>query len=243
MLRKIRRRRSEELALKEEDLIRHYPRLWHMAEDGSWDSIRKHGLLSTSALLDLYKYNGKARHALESARRPESVLISADELPHAVVRDQKPMTAPALEKCLTDGTTPEQWFETLNSRVFFWLSRERLRGLLNARAYRSRPQTVLTLDTASLVDANRDRIRLSPINSGATIYNPAPRGLDTFSTVSDFQFDERRKTRTLDNAVVELTVLGGVPDIPDHAIAVHSIHSGKKTELWRRPGTDPDDGP
>jgi len=102
---------------------------------------------------------------------------------------------------------------------------------------------VLTLDTASLVNANRDRVRLSPINSGATIYNPAPRGPDTFSTVSNFQFDERRKTRALDSAVVELTVLGGVSDITDHAIAVHSIHGGKKTELWRRLLTDPDDGP
>jgi hypothetical protein len=61
--------------------------------------------------------------------------------------------------------------------------------------------------------------------------------------VSGFRFDERRKTRTLDNAVVELTVLGGVSDITDHAITVHSIHGGKKTELWRRPGTDLDDGP
>lgn len=229
--------------MKEVDLIRHYPRLWHMAEDGSWDSIRKHGLLSTSALLDLYGYDGKARYALESARRPESVLISADGLPHAVVRDQKPMTASALEKCLPNGTAPEQWFETLNARVFFWLSRKRLRKLLNARAYRARPQTVLTLDTASLVDANRDRVRLSPINSGATIYNPAPRGPETFCTVSDFRFDERRKTRTLDNAVVELTVFECVPDITDHAIAVHSIHGGNKTELWRRPGMDPNDGP
>ena len=229
--------------MKEEVLIREYPRLWHMAEDGSWDSIRKHGLLSTSALLDLYGYNGNARHALESARRPESVLISADGLPHAVVRDQKPMTASALGKCLTDGVTPEKWFETLNARVFFWLSRKRLGDLLGARAYRSRPQTVLTLETASLVDANRDRIRLSPINSGATIYDPAPRGPDTFCTVSDFPFEERRKTRTLDNAVVELTVLGGVPDITRHVISVHSIHGGKKIELWRRPGTVPDDGP
>jgi hypothetical protein len=229
--------------LKEETLIREYPRLWHMAEDGSWGSIRKHGLLSTGSLLDLYGYKGNARHALESARRPESVLISTDGLPHAVVRDQKPMTASALEKCLTDDVTPEQWFETLNARVFFWLSRRRLRKLLNARAYRARPQTVLTLDTASLVDANRDRIRLSPINSGATIYNPAPRGPNTFCTVSDFQFEERRKSRTLDNALVELTVLGGVSDITDHAIAVHSIHGGKMTEFWRRPGTDPEDGP
>lgn len=229
--------------MKEEDLLRNYPRLWHMAEDGSWDSIQKHGLLSTTSLLDLYKYKEAPRYALESARRPDSVLVSAGGLPHAVVRDQKPMTASALEKCLTDGTTPEEWFETLNARVFFWLSRERLRGLLNARAYRGRPQTVLTLDTASVVAANRDRVRLSPINSGATIYNPAPRGLNTFLPVPEYPFEEWRKKRPLQNSVVELTVLDGVPDITDHALAVHSVHNGKLTELWRRRGADPDEGP
>lgn len=229
--------------MKEEDLLRQYPRLWHMAEDGSWDSIRKHGLLSTTSLLDLYKYTGKARHDLESARRPESALIAVDGMPHAVVRDQKPMTASALEKCLTDGTTPEQWFETLNARVFFWLSRDRLRGLLGARAYRGRPQTVLTLDTKGLVEANRDRIRLSPINSGATIYRPAPRGVDTFLPIADYPFDQWRKKRRASNAVVELTVLDGVQDITDHAIAVHSVHNGQQTELWRKKGTAADDGP
>lgn len=229
--------------MKEEDLIHHYPRLWHMAEDGSWDSIRKHGLLSTTALLDLYGYEGEARHVLESARRPDSVLISAAGLPHATVRDQKPMTASALEKCLMDGTTPKEWFETLNSRVFFWLSKKRLRKLLGARAYRDRPQTVLTLDTKSLVEANRDRIMLSPINSGATIYNPAPRGLDTFLTIVDYPFTEWRRKRVLDNTIVELTVLRGVPDIVDHVVAVHSVHKGRQTELWRRPGTGSEDGP
>src|SRR4029077_20238876 len=120
------------------------------------------GLLSTTALLDLYELGGEERRKLESERRPESVKISRDGLAEAVGRDQKPMTRSALEKCLTDGTTPEEWFETLNARVFFWLSKDRLQGLLDARAYRGRPQTVLTLDTRSLVEANRDRIRLSP---------------------------------------------------------------------------------
>ncbi len=228
--------------MTEEELIRLYPRLWHMAEDKSWPSIRKHGLLSTSSLLDLYGYDGEARAKLESARRPESVLIAADGLPHAVVRDQKPMTAAALKKCLTDGTTPERWFETLNERVFFWLSKERLHTLLGARAYRGRPQTVLTLDTASLVAANRDKVRLSPINSGATIYNPTPRGQNTFLPIEDYPFEERRKTRQLQNAVVELTVLGGVSDIEEYAISVHSVDGGNQTELWRRKGSDPEDG-
>ncbi|MGJ4933848.1 DUF7002 family protein [Bradyrhizobium sp. HKCCYLRH3083] len=231
--------------MKEEDLLRNYPRLYHMAEDASWESIVEHGLLSTTELLDLYEFEGEERRKLESERRPESVKISREGLPAAVVRDQKPMTRSALEKCLKDGTTPEEWFEALNARVFFWLSRDRLQGLLGARAYRDKPQTVITLNTASLVGVHRDIIALSPINSGATIYNPVPRGRSTFMPIADFPFDDRRKIKkkALKDAVVELTVLGGVPDIERHALAVHRVCKGVKTELWRRKGADPSEGP
>ena len=231
--------------MKEEDLLKNYPRLYHMAEDASWESVVEHGLLSTTELLDLYEFAGEERRKLESERRPESVKISRKGLPAAVVRDQKPMTRSALEKCLTDGTTPEEWFETLNARVFFWLSKDRLQGLLGARAYRDKPQTVVTLDTASLVGAHRDIITLSPINSGATIYKPVPRGRSTFMSIADFPFDERRKAKkkALKDAVVELTVVGGVPDIEEHALAAHRVFKGVKTELWRREGSDPSEGP
>lgn len=231
--------------MTEEELLENYPRLYHMAEDASWESVARHGLLSTTALLDLYELGGEERRKLESERRPESVKISRDGLPVAVVRDQKPMTRSALEKCLTDGTTPEEWFETLNARVFFWLSRDRLQGLLGARAYRGKPQTVITLDTKSLVVAHRDAITLSPINSGATIYNPVPRGRSTFKPIADFPFDERRKKlkKPIKDAVVELTVMGGVPDIEAHALAAHRVFKGEKKVLWRRKGSDPGEGP
>jgi hypothetical protein len=233
------------LAVKEEDLLKNYPRLYHMAEDASWESVVEHGLLSTTGLLDLYEFEGEKRRKLESERRPESVRISRKGLPAAVVRDQKPMTRSALEKCLTDGTTPEEWFETLNARVFFWLSKDRLQGLLGARAYRDKPQTVITLDTASLVGAHRDTITLSPINSGATIYKPVPRGRSTFMSIADFPFDDRRKVKkkALKDAVVELTVMGSVPDIEVHALAAHRVFKGVKTKLWRREGSDPSEGP
>lgn len=214
-----------------------------MAEDGSFNSIRKHGLLSTTALLDLYGLKGKQRHALESQHRPESVAIKKEGFPDVIVRDQKPMRESALEKCLTGGLTTEEWYNILNDRAFFWLSRERLRGLLGARAYRKRPQTVLTVDTASLLKAHRERIELSPLNSGATLYVPLLRGRETFQAIADYPFDERRKTRAIDMSVVELVVRGGVPDIADHLIAAHRVHDGKQTELWRKPGTDADDGP
>ena len=229
--------------MTEEELVRHFPRLWHMAEDGSFESIKEHGLLSTSALLDRYGVAGHERVALESRWRPQSVTISKDGLPNAIVRDQKPMTESALQKCLAADVTPEQWFEILNDRAFFWLSRDRLRGLLGARAYRGRPQEVLTVDTADLLRSHRANVELSPLNSGATIYNPQPRGRDTFLPISDYPFQERRKTRAVDKSVVELVVRGGVPDIADHLIAAHRIRNGVQKELWRRPGTSADDGP
>ena len=58
-----------------ERLASRYPVLFHMAEDGSWESIRARGLLSTSALLDLFEVEGELRLAIESARRPEMVKL------------------------------------------------------------------------------------------------------------------------------------------------------------------------
>lgn len=229
--------------MKEKDLLHHYPRLWHMAEDGSFDSILKHGLLSTSALLDLHAISGAKREAIERMRRPESVVINGKGVPSATIRDNKPMTASALEKCLEDGLTPEEWFALLNDRAFFWLSKTRLNKLLNARAYRERPQTVLTVDTESLLEAHRDRIELSPLNSGATIYNPLPRGRTSFLPIAEYPFDQRRVEKGREYWVVELVVPGGVPDIKDHLIAAHHVHRGKKKELWRRPGAAADEGP
>lgn len=229
--------------MKESDLIKHFPRLWHMAEDGSFESIRKHGLLSTSSLLDLYDITGQERVALESERRPESVTVAKAGFPNAIVRDQKPMTESALKKCLAKDVTPTQWFEILNGRAFFWLSRDRLRGLLGARAYRGRPQTVLTVDTASLLKAHKERIELSPLNSGATIYKPQPRGRDTFLPIADYPFEEWRKKRRSGEPVVELVIRDGVPDIANHLVAAHRVHKGDQQQLWRKPGTAADDGP
>lgn len=229
--------------MTEAELTATFPRLWHMAEDGSWPSIQANGLLSTRALLDLYDVRGELRTALLSRRRPQTVTISRANLPDAAVRDQKPMSDGALRKCLAPGLTPERWYEILNEKAFFWLSRERLRRLLRARAYRRRPQTVLTLGTASLVAAHRDRVLLSPINSGSTIMKPQPRGHETFRTIRDYPFSERRRGRPVVDAIAELVVSGGVPDVAQHVLAVHRVHEEKVEEVWRSPRAAADDGP
>lgn len=227
-----------------DDLVRKHPRLWHMAQDGSWPSIREHGLLSTTALLDLYKIEGERREALERRHRPQSVPIACEGLPGAVVRDQKPMREVALTGCLDDGLTPTDWYVTLNQRVFFWPLRTRLRGLLEARAYRKDVQTVLTLDTRSIVDAYADVVQLSPINSGATIMSIARRGNHTFAPIAEFPLEPHRRRQGHKQSVAEVVIPDRVVPILDHVLTVHRIKADKVLEeLWRSPRAQPDDGP
>ncbi len=64
-----------------------YPSLYHMAESGSWPSIRERGLLSTTALLDLFEIDGATRTSIESQWRPESIPIEHPSYGSAVVGD------------------------------------------------------------------------------------------------------------------------------------------------------------
>jgi hypothetical protein len=237
------RTKTEMIRLTPELLWTEFPFLWHMAEPGSWPSIRDHGLLSAEALLDRYGVNGDERESILVKQRPESITIDREGMPNAVIRDQKPMSDSALRKCLTDDLTPADWYQILNRRTFFWLSRARLRRLLAAKAYRNRPQTILTLETRSLVEAHCDRIELSPINSGSTIFNPVPRGKSTFQSIANYDYANWRGKRARLDAVAELIVLDQVPDIRDHVIAVHDANGNEFTEIWRRPGSDVTIGP
>lgn len=212
------------------DLARRFPVLFHMAEAGSWPSIRKHGLLSTAALVDLFEIQGEHRRALVSSHRPECVPISHERLGTALLRDQKPMDDRGLRRCLRDGLTPRQWYEILNDKVFFWVTRERLERLLAARAYRDRRQTILEVRTSALVDRHGASVLLSPMNSGCTKPFPHPRGTDTFRPLAEYPFDERaRKNRR--EPIVEVTVTRGVPDIRDLVLRVEECGGGKGNTL------------
>ena len=216
-----------------EELVENYPQLFHMAEANTWSSIRKRGLLSTSGLLDMFEINGEKRYQIESCHRPECVAISHPGLGTAVIRDQKPMSDAALRKCL-QNMNPRHWYETLNRKVFFWVNRERLLGLLSARAYRSRKHCVLTLDTSRMVERHLARITLSSINSGSTVYNPQPRGVQTFQPIASYPFDhwlKKRRSRT--KAVIELAVDYAVSDIADLALRVDHMQGDELLEtVW-----------
>lgn len=183
-----------------------------MTEGGSWPAIRRHGLLSTTALLDLYGLQGARRAIIESNRRPDVVPLEHPAIGRAIIRDQNPLDDTALRRCLEDGLSPQDWYRLLNRKVFFWLTRERLLKLLKAKPYRSKEHDVLELDARELVDAYRLSIALSPINSGTTKRYPAARGLATFLPIAAYPYANWRKKRAPGERVVELVVEYGVPD-------------------------------
>lgn len=218
------------MPITSEQFARHYPRLYHMASAGSWESIRRHGLLSTTALLDLFGKAGADRRAIERSHRPESIAISDGHLGTVIIRDQKPMRESSLRQCLV-GMSAEQWYVLLNGKVFFWMTEERVRRLLNARAYRDQKHTVITVDTRALLARHLDRAYLSPINSGSTIYRPQPRGRDTFQRLHEYPFEERRKMRGVKNAVAEVAVDHSVPDIRDFVVRVDHRRNSRVLEV------------
>jgi hypothetical protein len=206
--------------MKLDRLLALYPRLYHMAQEGSWPAISRHGLMTTKQLVDASSLPANARSAITGQRRSKSLAIECDGLGAVVIRDQAPLREQFLADSLTDGMTEEQWLKVLNNRVFFWLHPGRLAELLNARRYRNHAHDVIVVDTASLVAAHADRIRLSAINSGATLYPNAPeRGPRTFMPIAEYPYEERR-SRGVRGAIAELAVIDGVPDIVRHTVRV-----------------------
>lgn len=200
------------------DLIANYPELYHMAEDGSWPNIKKHGLLSTSALLTLYRYGGPKRSKIECKFRRKKGLISCDGLEDAKIRDQGVMPPEDLELCLLGGITPQDWYKFINGRVFFWAKYERLKWFLSAREYKNSPNIIITVDTRALLDRYADRVTLTSFNTGSTLYSrpytkPRDRGKDSFKTIKTYP------TYAIGN-IVEVVVEESVPDIASVTISV-----------------------
>jgi len=209
-----------------------YPALFHMADVNSWPSILRHGLLSTSALLDLFEVPESVQAEIESRHRPESITISHPAHGTAVIRDQKPMSDGGLRKALGQELTPDQWYRLLNSKVFFWVDEGRLERLLNARAYRDHKHIVLTVRTEELLRRHMPLVTLSPINSGATKPAAAPRGRSTFLPFSDYPFEEWKRRRSGRDVVVELTVEGAVPGIHEFTLQVERRNGSERQLLW-----------
>lgn len=219
-----------------ENLIERHPQLFHMAEAGSWPAIREHGLITTEMIVRTAGLPDDEVDQLLRERRAHSTTIEHPTLGRVVIRDQGPLNLTHLQPKLTDMSVTE-WLETLNSRVFFWLHPDKLRQLLTARRYRNSDHDVITVDTRRLLDAVGDRARLSAINSGAALYpNATPRGSGTFTSIADYDYETQRRRRGRIDAIVELAVSDGVPDLRDVVVSAQRMRGSSVIEELDIPG-------
>lgn len=208
-----------------QDLVKRYPVLYHMAERGSWPSILDRGLLSTTASLDRAKVSAGERLQLESRRRPASIGIPLQDGATLVLRDQKPMSDARLEKCLLDGITPKQWYEFINRKTFFWATEARLCTLLGA--YGEQEHDVLTVNTASLVQAHEASMWLCHMNSGNTTPWAHPRNYDIFKRIDAYPATSSgRPVKEVAEVVVDYAVF----DIADHVTGVRRMRGAEVTD-------------
>jgi hypothetical protein len=205
--------------LTDDYLAHRWPRLYHMAEAGSWTSIETRGLLSTSALLDLFEITGTQRDTIEAARRPDSIEITHPDHGSAWIRDNKPINETVLRRTLV-GMSEPAWYRSLNGRVFFWLTERRLDRLRGAPPYRDREHDILTIDTRRLLEAHAREVELAHLNTGAVHAGAKyPRGTGTFRSISEYPWLERVRVAGSE-PIVELTVPYAVRDIRDLVIDV-----------------------
>lgn len=189
-------------------------RIYHLAEATNLAGIRREGLLCASRLTARSDLSAAGRERLERSQRSERVV-----LPDGVaIRDQRPMPAAALARCLV-GMTPADWYAWINAHVFFWCDAERLER--QRKACRGRPQVVLAIDTEKLLARYTAQIALTPINTGNARRQPALRGRATFVSYSDWLAHGwaaeaaglGRALRPRSHAPVELTVRDAVPEV------------------------------
>ncbi|MFC7049588.1 DUF7002 family protein [Emcibacter nanhaiensis] len=196
-----------------EELYTHYPVLYHMAWNKSWPTIKKHGLLSTNSLLELYEIDDSTKSIVATQHRPECVTIQSKHLPDAVIRDQIPMTDKGVIRALNGTMMPSEWYYLLNSMVFFWPTKSRLKTMISAKAYRDLNHDVLIVRTEPLVKEYVKRLRISPINSGCTKPFAHPRSKNLFKDITSYPFSERKSKYGTEKAIAEVCFLDAIPNI------------------------------
>jgi hypothetical protein len=201
-------------------VIELYPTVFHMAEAGSWASIRERGLMSTSAVLDHFNVVGAERSRIEAGHRTTKIPVQPGRQDAIVLRDQIPMPPARLLRALGGSTTPEDWYRIINAKVFFWAEEHRLHNLLNARQYRNLEHDVLWVDTASLVAAHGPEMWLCRMNSGNTFPMPFARDASIFQRIANYPVTARGNPSP---AVVEVLVDHSVPDIARHVKVVYRM--------------------
>ena len=176
-----------------------FPTLYHVTFASNLSSIREHGLHSPAALADLYRFSDDERQATLNERRR-----CIQPLHGITLRDQHAMIESKMKSCLVRITIPE-WIALLNTKTFFFLTRDK--ALTFASTYSAYDSLLLAVDTGALMATHAAHTTLCRINSGSFLYNPRPRGRDSFIPLATYAYKNKR------DIPAELTIDVPIPKI------------------------------
>ena len=185
-----------------ECFIRHRPWLCHVSLATDVASIHKHGLLSTSSLLDLFEVPETDRQLYEREPRSKAVTLVHSLHGRTVLNDQAPLHAGGLSRCL-DGMTSEEWCRELNSRVYLRPVRDRSQCIWKTKLTNSLKRLTLVADTREFLAVYEEELAATSINPGYTLRDPTRRGRYTFTPLREL-FDAPSLTM---KSIAELSVL------------------------------------
>ena len=194
-----------------ESFAARFPRLWRLAERGSHEGIRRHGLLTATEAA------ARAGHGLSGTPRKNSVPVELPDGTHIRITDNAPLSFAKLEPIL-DGATPAKWLAMLNDRVFFWPTRRLGEGNLRARRRLGYDSEWQEYETLGLLRSCWERAEIAHINTGSTIHQPTRRGPETFVPLDGLEYEAWRRRRREAGEITgldsprEVTVRGGVPE-------------------------------
>jgi hypothetical protein len=101
---------------------------------------------------------------------------------------------------LLEGVGRQGWFEFLNKKVFFWVSKDDLVKMICAWQYSGKPQWVITVNTRPLLQQYSDKASVSDQNTGS-LYSMRKRGPKSFVPFNDCPIKANIKELIIDYQV------------------------------------------
>ncbi|MBU8537117.1 DUF7002 family protein [Falsiroseomonas tokyonensis] len=178
--------------------------VWHLAPRAALPMLRRHGLLSTAALVRMFEVPEPDATRLLETNRDQFTPLHHPRHGTVELRRQQMWDSKLGPALAGSGTTPAQWRRHINGHVFFWLDPARLDGL--AKADPKRPQVPLRIDLVRLLQRHETAALLTPINTGAVRHPRHRRSLADWHMLGAYADPRGRRP-------VELAIPWAVPDL------------------------------
>ena len=221
-----------------EEMISFHPKLYHVTTRGTWASMMQLGLLSARGLEDWYRSLPDRQKSLVTNHMMRLDSLEAElNMPREIPNRHRTLPTAA-------WAVAEDWCERMNVKAFFFLRQEDAEDMVAEYQDHLVPRDMIVVSTESLIEAHRSKIELSAVHScldfpGRRVppnYPLPGRPHDAlFCPIADYPYGTWRKLHGRIEAVRELAVMGGVPDISRHVIDVVQMAVGvevKQCPWW-----------